>query len=262
MEMAASVTYRVYEVKQPRGGYVRPRSMSVRELAALPPHPIDEESIHPSLVGIATDYLTRLKLGADIDEAFRISLRGAARIGQTDSALVLRNFIRGLDDQSVKAACKLVGYDSVVRAGASTYRPMEDIIANSATCENIRAMVESTSGFLESAGPLVSDGFTFLGGYTETIPTGDGDYLTEDAIWDVKVSVKPPTTKHTLQLAIYWLMGMHSFNTGLFHRVERLGIINPRLGKVYTIETSAIPAEALHEIEVDVIGYEEGLTFF
>ena len=82
---------------------------------------------------------------------------------------------------------------------------------------------------------MTSDGFTFEDAYTEKIDSGDGDFLTKDTMWDFKVSINEPTTKHTLQLLIYFLMGKQT-GKRKFKALEKIGIFNPRLNHVYTYE--------------------------
>lgn len=94
------------------------------------------------------------------------------------------------------------------------------------------------------------------------VSTGDGDFTTADTLWDFKVSVKPPTSKHTLQVCMYWLLGLHSIHADIYRAIDKLGFFNPRLGTVYTISVSDIPDEVLHEIEMDVICYEEDEALF
>ncbi|PFR64601.1 hypothetical protein COK29_26985, partial [Bacillus cereus] len=101
---------------------------------------------------------------------------------------------------------------------------------------------------------IVKDGFTFKGGYTPSINTGDGDFLTENTIWDFKVSKSVPTNKHTLQLLIYYLMGVDSIHSE-FKQIENLGIFNPRLNKVYLLPISTISNEIINEVNTTVIGY-------
>ena len=48
---------------------------------------------------------------------------------------------------------------------------------------------------------VVSTTLSFPGGYTSTITVGDGDFMTQDGIWDIKVSKNPPTKEHTLQVS-------------------------------------------------------------
>ena len=70
------------------------------------------------------------------------------------------------------------------------YRPVEDIEPDGDTIENIRTMVERSLRFFNQYGPKVLDGLTFEGGYTGYVATGDGDFLTNDTLWDFKVSKK------------------------------------------------------------------------
>ncbi|MEM5591946.1 hypothetical protein AAHH67_09780 [Niallia circulans] len=108
--------------------------------------------------------------------------------------------------------------------------------------------------FINNYGPIVKDGFTFEGGYTNIISSGDGDFLTRNALWDFKVSKNEPTNKHTLQLLIYYLMGLHSIHDE-FQEVDKIGIFNPKLNKVYVREIKDIPSEIITEVSKDVIGY-------
>lgn len=68
-----------------------------------------------------------------------------------------------------------------------------------------------------------------------TVDKGDGDFLTDDTLWDFKVSRAKPTNKHTLQLLMYWIMGQHS-GQYIFKDITKLGIYNPRFNAAYLIE--------------------------
>lgn len=248
-----SVTQRISKVKQPRGGYIRPKDFDVTDLKdtnAL----YDSENIHSTLVGIAVDYLTRFLNGAPAEEAFKISLRGALNVHKFDLANELLLDIQGTDDDSIISACKLAGFDVAYRAGIMAYKPVELINPDEETISNIRVMVGRGLNFLEQYGPIVKDGFTFEGGYTPTVTTGDGDFLTEDTLWDFKVTKSAPTNKHTLQLLMYYLMGVQSVHSE-FKKVENLGVFNPRLNKVYLLPISSIPNEVIDEVNTVVIGY-------
>ena len=48
-------------------------------------------------------------------------------------------------------------------------------------------MVERSLKFVEEYGPIILEGFTFEGGYTDIVQAGDGDFITEDTLWDFKV---------------------------------------------------------------------------
>lgn len=248
-----SVTQRINVIKQPRGGYLKP---SLFELTHLPSQEelAPAENIHASLVGLAVDYLTRLMTGTPVEEAFRISLMGARLIGEQEHALTLLQTVVGLDSYSITCACQLVGYDVVFRAGKSGYQPIESIIPDMWTIENIRIMVERSMTFLNIYGPVVRDGFHFEGGYTAIIDSGDGDFLTADTLWDFKVSKNKPTTKHTLQLLIYYVMGVNSYDP-IFQQLTHLGIYNPRRNEIYRLNINNLDLAMLAEVSQDVIGY-------
>ena len=259
----ASVTQRVKAVKQPRGGYINPKRLTAVEIEGSKPALSQrQESVSAALVGTAVDYLSRFMEGAPIKTAFHISFLGAFKVDESENALQLAEGVTGLDDASIVNACKLAGYDSAFRAGVMAFRPVEDIEADGPTCENIRAMVNLAMTFFREYGPVAHDGITFEGGYTDLVSTGDGDFMTADTVWDFKVSVKPPTNKHTLQIVMYWLLGLHSIHAEDYKAVKRLGFFNPRLGMVYTIDVSDLDPSMLHEIEVEVIGYDPAEAIF
>ncbi|PLR65560.1 hypothetical protein [Bacillus sp. UMB0893] len=248
-----SVMRKVKETKQPRGGYIKPKDFNVIELNdGVDLH--EKENIHSSLMGLAVDYLTRVTLGTSLEKAFKISLRGAWNVNESDYAEELLNGISGLDDSSIENACKLVGFDVAFRASKAAYKPVHAIQPDVSTITNIRTMVERSRIFYDSYGPIVKDGFTFEGGYTELISSGDGDFLTETTLWDFKVSKSEPTNKNTLQLLIYYLMGLHSSHE-VFQEIEKLGIFNPRLNKVYILDIDSISPKIITEVSSKVIGY-------
>lgn len=249
----ASVTQRIKQIKQPRGGYINPNMFTIDKMDSLN-NLNDTENIHASLIGLAVDYLTRFMNGTKVEDSFRISLMGANIINQLSNANNLLNTIKGLDDNSIISACKLVGYDVCYRAGVMGYRPVEEILPDKSTIENIKIMVERSLSFIELFGPIILDGFTFEGGYTNTINTGDGDFLTTETLWDFKVSKSKPTKDHTLQLLIYSIMGKKSIHKE-FENIKKLGIYNPRLNIVYTLDMKLINKDLIETISSEVIGY-------
>lgn len=249
-----SVTRRITQIKQPRGGYVKPKEFTVIDLDDNQQLYTDENE-HGIIIGLAVDYLTRFSLGTPSKKAFEISIRGAININKLDYAIQLLDSIVGLDDESIINACKLVGFDVVFRAGTIAYtRPAETIAPDEDTISNIRIMVERSLAFFKEYGPAIQDGFSFEGGYTNLIDTGDGDFLTETGLWDFKVSKTAPTKNHTLQLLVYYLMGMNSIHDE-FKNIKQLGIFNPRLNKVYLFNLDNIASEVITEVSSEVIGY-------
>jgi hypothetical protein len=239
--IGSSVTKRIKQVKQPRGGYINPKTLMTRSLGDGMDTLNMDENVHVSLVGMAK-------------EAFKISLFGATIAGELNKALELLEGVDGLSDNSIVRAMKLTGYDVCFRASMLDYRPVDDIEPDRNTIENVRAMVLRSKKFFDEYGPKVLDGFTFKGGYTNVVTSGDGDFTTKDTLWDFKVSKLPYKKEHTLQLLMYWRMGLHSVHPE-FRTIKYLGIFNPRLNTVSRIAVKDIPIEVIQKVEVEVIGY-------
>ncbi len=179
-----SVTGRVKKTKQRRGGYVSPRSMKKTFLGQNKNEGLDglnpDENIAANLIGLAVDYLTRVMIGEDAINAFKVSLLGASIINEDNKAQQLISKVNGLNKEAVISAVKLSGYDVIYRFSVLGYKPVDTINPNEATVENIITMVNRSLKFFERYGPVVISGFDLEGGYTEIISNGDGDYLTSD----------------------------------------------------------------------------------
>ncbi len=258
----SSVTKRIGEVKQPRGGYINPSQFKITQLEDNKTLNA-EENVHASIMGMVIDYLTRFMLGAEVEEAFKISLMGAqtaALLGNKNAPKEIGGYlskIKSLDDESIINACKCTTFDVWFRnpMGAMLARTATDTNPDKDTIDNIKVMVERSLSFFKEYGPITVDGFTFEpSGYTATVDSGDGDFLTTDTLWDFKVSKSNPTNKHTLQLLMYWIMGQHS-KKAEFKSIKKLGIFNPRLNVVYTLDVSEVPKEVIKEVEETVICY-------
>ena len=248
----SSVTQRIKEIKQPYGGYLK--ISEFEKIQFEDNMELKEENIHSSLVGLTVDYMTRFLLGTPKEEAFKISLIGAEIINDSKYSNKLLHNIKGFDDKSIYNACKLVGYDVCFRAGPIGYKNVEEIDANEDTINNIKIMINRSLVFFKNYGPIVKDGFTFEGGYTKIINSGDGDFLTSDTLWDFKVSSSIPKSSHTLQLLIYYIMGKHSIHSE-FNNIKKLGIFNPKLNCVFLKEINQISDETIDIVSKEIIGY-------
>ena len=247
-----SVAQRIKQITQPKGGYLSPQQFNI--IALQEHHTLHAcENISKSLIGLAVDYLTQVQTGVPVEEAFKVSMIGAHLVGEDDFARQYAEQIRGLDADSIFYACKLVGYDVCFRTGVLSYKPVHLICADQYTIENIYHMVNRSLAFIQTYGPITKRRFTFDGGYTELISAGYGDFL----LWDFKVSIKSPTNSHTLQLLIYYLMGLRSIYHVSFETIQNLGIFNPRLNCVYLMKIEDIPKNIINEVSEKVIGYFE-----
>ncbi len=247
-----SVTQRIKEIKQPYGGYLSRKAFEITQLT--PDKMIDskEENIAPQVMGLVVDYLTRFILTQDVRKAFAISLSGAATVDQLDTAELWMSKIKNNDDNSIIYATQLVNYDTVVRAGVL---PAKFEIPNSITISHIKELVGRSLSFFKQIGDVTEDGFTFEGGYTDMIDRGDGDFLTEDTLWDFKVSKQQPQKNSTLQLIIYYLMGKTS-QKSIFKDIRYIGIYNPRLNQIYKYDMKQADPKMIETISKNVIGYD------
>lgn len=111
----SSVTARIKEIKQPRGGYIKPSQFNVEQIDDG--NILNEyENIHASVIGMAVDYLTRYTMGTKLEEAFAISCCGAELASHINKnaakeAKKYLKHIKGLDDNSIINACKMVTFD-------------------------------------------------------------------------------------------------------------------------------------------------------
>lgn len=280
----ASVTSRSNKVKQPYGGYLPAstfRTIGFTDNFILNP----EENISPQNLGLAVDYLTRFLCNQNGYEAFDISVKGAraASIFQKNDdifieALDLVEKIEELDDESIISACKLVEYDvwirnpmGAIKALLKGYKP---ITPNTATIQNIRILVTRCLNMIEEFGEIVKCGFTFrpenasedesknwnenhnftFGGYTATVNSGDGDFLTKDTLFDIKVSKRKLSKENTLQILMYWIMGKHS-GQNIFEEISKLGFINPRFNEAYILNIADVSEDIITKVEKEVICY-------
>lgn len=255
-----SVTERAKDIEQPRGGYVKRVDFEEKPLGPGEEVLHEDENVHASLIGMAVDYLTRFILTDDVEDAFKISI--LKKINEIRTANRLIKGINGLDDQSIINAIKLSGFDVIYRGNIFGYVPVNTIKPNVNTVDNVRVMVQRTVNFFEQYGPIVSDGFSFEGGYTKIIADGDADYLSADTLWDLKVLKNHFNKNHIMQLLIYWRMGLRS-DYEKFKKIKYIGIYNPRKNKVFIYDLCKLPYETIQIIDEVVIGYTKpSLIYF
>ncbi|CAN5459620.1 hypothetical protein BH10ACT6_BH10ACT6_07810 [soil metagenome] len=283
------LTRRVRAAKQPRGGYLNPRTMEVRYLSGDAPAPLNHkvESVAPSLVGMAVDYLTRYALSPLKDDvgwyraerAFSISLNGAEMVGRGEFAGGLCEFLNEeLEQVGQRPEDSSVDYwlpSLWDRETGEVYENVRVTVPSAAAVAvavklasfdvafragvehyNPDANTETDATTVQHIRTMVARSLAFFREYGPVTQSGfwagdsDGDFLTADTIWDFKVSINPPTSVHTLQLLALWIMG-----TKQFQKIKYLGIYNPRLDAVYRFPVASISTEVIAEVSAsDVIG--------
>lgn len=261
IKMGLSVTQRINTVSQPQGGYVPCSLFKIQDYEDYY-EIFDIRSDLSSIQGLAVDYLTRYMVTKDKLSSFDISIAGAKKIDstyetntETNKINELLKQIDGLDKKSVVAACKIVCYDSAFRRGVEAYRDFETIEFSDELFHNIPILVNRCISFFESIGGITSTKLTFEGGYTNMVSSGDGDYLSSNMIIDLKVSKDNMSTKWSLQLLMYYLLGFHSIHDE-YKQISHLCIFNPLKNTSYICDVNAISDESKYLVSSDVIGYK------
>lgn len=243
-----TVTRFIKNIQQPRGGYLPSKffeKIIINDNKIL----FEEENILPTIIGTVIDSFSRFLIGECAEVAFKCSVLGADLVGELKKANQLIKKITGFNQHSILAACKLVGYDTAYRAGPSTFVGIDHIIPDKKTISNISIMLERCKLFFEKYGPVTETGITFLGGYTDIIKTGDADFLTHDTLWDMKVIKSEPTSQHTLQLIIYYLLMFRSDHCAL-DSIKNIGVFNPRKNTVYQYSINNISQSIWNEVHL------------
>ena len=250
-----SVTYRIKEVQQPRGGFLPISQFECINLDDEESYILHDECYNPSLLGTVVDYLTRFMLTKDAFMSFHFSVIAAESVKGKGFVQQLCSSITGLGKDSILSACELASYDVFYRnpINALTYSYSAP---DEYTISHIRRMVERSVKAIMEDHPLQMIGITFEEGYSEIVSSGDADYLTENTLWDMKVSKRQqPTAEETLQLLMYYIMGCHSIHSEQFKKLSYIAIFNPRYNSIFRCSIQNISAELIQYIEDNVICY-------
>ena len=216
-----------------------------------------KENVPANYVGLAVDYLTRFRVTGNVEEAFDIPILGAKILfhnyGMHKEYLHCLKLLESVKAGDISSAVQLTAYDDVYRAGIID---LPTLLPDEATIENIKIMVNRGVSFLKRFSE-VKTGLTFEGGYTDIVVNGDCDYLTDNSLIDFKVLRGNVTKNHTLQILMYYLMGLHSIHSSEFQKVKWLAIFNPRKNVVYYINVRIISEAVINEVSREVIGYAD-----
>ena len=157
----------------------------------------------------------------------------------------------------MQTASELVVYDAVYRAGYYNPNLKTPKITNEDR-DAIELMVNETKLYLLEKEKIVALGVSFKAEGANNVSPSDADFLTEESIIDLKCSVSKPTSKHTLQLILYYILGLHEYPNE-FKKLKYIKIINPRIDKVFSYEIKKIDVEDLKYNEKEIMGYAKSV---
>lgn len=250
-----SVSAMAAQAKQPNGGYLPVSLFRTIEY--------DDGNTTPSIsaeyagaAGTVVDYMTRFAMTGDKQAAFSISLAGAAKVAHGADAIRLLDKVTGLNEQSLCAAFELVKYDVALRQGAAAFVPTEAKAPPKEALLATAIMIQRTIAFFHAYEMPVLNGFTMDGGYSRLVSSGDGDYVTETTLLDMKCTSGNLNSRWALQLLMYYIMGYQSYNSSYFRKLKRIGFFNPMKNTLYYYDIKEIPNEILYKVSRDVIGYK------
>lgn len=300
------VTKRIEQIRQPKGGYLKINLFEENKLVdnyeILEYESTIDKRKFPTLLGLVVDYVSRFLYTKDLIKSFEISFMGliefsanpryASRNLTSDelleiyddyknkllslNSLDLNNINSSENIEIIKNIFPIVQLDSFYR---SKYEPeniwikdkgkLKLVFSNNYPipdyiCKNALICIKRTIDFYNSKNNIVF-GEVFDNG--QIINSGDCDFISDDTIWDLKVSSKEvkdnsSVSRWTLQILIYYLMLKHKthHNYDKYHSVKKIGIFNPYHNVSYELNVNDIINEwYIDEIKKEIIGLDWNL---
>ena len=247
-----TLSKRIAEVSTPYGQWLDRRMFQERNIADNVP--AAGENILGTIMGTAVELLVRtVSEEDDSARAFAHARTGAMHNNRMeDEPAWERMILDGTADEQAVAAVMLGAMECTYRSG-QTYAPPEP---NPATVEHLLSMASTLRSFLDSQGGVSSAGVDFRqDAFTPYVKRAEGDFLTPGALWDCKASVKKPEGNQLLQILGYWILGVGSGDP-VFAEIDRIGIVNPRLGMVWTAHVGDLPLGVVLKTASYIIGYD------
>lgn len=239
-----TVTQFCKSIDQPIGGFLSINDFAFKRYTddyVLNEH----ENLEPNIIGIVVDHLTRYIIG-EKESAFITSYMGACTLGEIDNYLMLLSCLDELNVLSIMCACELVAYDIAYKTNYKTIVDPKTLRPDDKTIQNIKIMVKRNVRFLKGKGPYK---FGYSINFQNDIKfiKGEIDCITKNTLLDFKVSKYLPNADHTLQLMMYYKLGI--LNGDDFSNVKKIALFNPRLNCSHTLNIKQISQDVLVNIE-------------
>lgn len=97
--------------------------------------------------------------------------------------------------------------------------------------------------------------FQYIRGFTLFVDFSDADFEDETTMYDLKCSIKEPTTEDITQLLIYYTLAKHS-DINKNKDLKYIAIVNPVLNKIWRYEVSKLDKKVYQDFEKNFMGYD------
>lgn len=288
-----SVTDTIKKINQPDGGYL---PLSLFEETTYKDNEKIICSIKPLYVGKVIDDIIHEIIRSDYRNIFRSEIIGyESRVDWFTNAfatstkkaktkmrhqIIEEDLEKHVEIEYMLSKLKLYAYDNDIKNmlnytyGIVQYSIWHDnfeYVSKKATVESSRPkglskadlarlqrLVSRTLLWLQSSykDRIIPDYKFYPNGYSDLIKYGVGDFVCDKTLYDIKCIKDDPTIENTLQLLMYYCMGIHS-NNKLYSGIEHLGIYSPVLNKKWVASVDNISKELVDFVNTNIISYTE-----
>lgn len=220
----------------------------------LPPILIDDIDIDNTILMMSTINLASFLLFPDVELQFGRLIQWAEKtkdpyLAETISLLVQR--ITGEDDTSIISMVHLAYYE------AHLYRNRQIeggnlVLPGQNDCKILLQLAKRAAGVLVSH-PGLACKVGFTGGYSHTVNRGAVNFITDNAVWGLRLHSFRPKANDGLYLMIAYMLAKRSVqykDTPL----QFIRILNPVMGITYSLDMKSVDPQLLMILENGIYG--------
>lgn len=220
--------------------------------------PVGSERIDPPTVATAVHYLTRWVLSAvPARQVFELAYNAAVLVGQEEEA---KSCIRDLDAapqrlkaRTVEAAVKLSVYEAVCRQGVSYFNRLAYPAPYEYELKHIADLVNRAKKFFLSQG-IIKTQITFDGVNTRHHLKGAVSYLSDDTLWEMKVSKNlHPTSADKIALIVYLIM-LRREGRDITNSITKIGLYQANINQSCVFDINTLDPDVYDDIERLIYG--------
>lgn len=251
------------------------------------------DTLNPQIAGTAVDMAARVGLRSErwpdqaLHKIFYRQLDHAVKNGYENEALKNLAQIRSYGSvNDIQAIYNMVSYDHLNELPADDQERLRILALSTEDNQQIMTLANRTVQFFKKYDRPLSIGFNLSDYRTSETPAVDGeiDYLGRDGVWDIKTGSwhtrfygnapfitdpsdddgykYPVSRRNLLQVILYYLIGLHCHDAGVFENMNYLGIYNARYDMGVKIDIDQLPQTMMHDLEVNTLGVKPDVAKF